>query len=82
MYKRQPLAGEVALVQPPQLSPRAPYDAPRWLRTDRPVRLLGEIVDLGALQAAGFSPAPIRIPFRLAPDLYAWRDRPLQLDLR
>jgi cellulose synthase (UDP-forming) len=76
-----PLAGEIALVQAVHPRPRRPYDAPRWIPSDRPVRL-GEMVDLSELQAEGYGPAPIRVPFRTAPDLYAWRNRPLAIDLR
>ncbi|MBD0274184.1 MAG: cellulose biosynthesis cyclic di-GMP-binding regulatory protein BcsB, partial [Acetobacteraceae bacterium] len=76
-----PLAGEIAMVQATRPSPRRPYDAPRWIPSDRPVRL-GEMVDLSELQAEGYGPSPIRVPFRTAPDLYAWRNRPLSIDLR
>ena len=76
-----PLAGETAVVQAAQSAPRQPYDAPRWIPSDRPVRL-GEMVDFSELQTEGYGPAPIRVPFRTAPDLYAWRNRPLAVDLR
>jgi len=78
---REALSGELALVQPQQLQPRSAYDAPRWIRTDRAVRL-GEIMDPSELQAFGYVPGPISIPFRTAPDLYTWRNRPLQADIR
>ncbi|MDO9708075.1 UDP-forming cellulose synthase catalytic subunit [Paracraurococcus lichenis] len=77
---REALSGEAALVQAPELRPRAPYDAPRWVRTDRPVRL-GDLVDPSELQAFGYAPGAISIPFRTAPDLYTWRSRPLPLTL-
>ncbi|WP_431271077.1 cellulose biosynthesis cyclic di-GMP-binding regulatory protein BcsB [Dankookia sp. P2] len=78
---RAALSGEVALVQPPEVTPRQPYDAPRWVHGDRPVRL-GELVDPSELQAFGYSPGAISIPFRTAPDLYTWRNRPLRADIR
>ena len=78
---RAALSGEVALVQPPEVAPRQPYDAPRWVRGDRSVRL-GELVDPSELQAFGYSPGAISVPFRTAPDLYTWRNRPLRAEIR
>ncbi|MCQ4162913.1 cellulose biosynthesis cyclic di-GMP-binding regulatory protein BcsB [Roseomonas sp. GC11] len=78
---RQALSGEIAQVQPPELPVRAEYDAPRWIRTDRPVRF-GELVDPSELQSYGFAPGAIAIPFRTAPDLYTWRERALPVSLR
>jgi hypothetical protein len=78
---RQALSGELALVQTPDSPPRQPYDAPRWVRSDRPVKL-GELVDPSELQVYGYSPGPISIPFRTAPDLFTWRNRPLDADIR
>jgi cellulose synthase (UDP-forming) len=67
-------------VHAPALPPRAPYDAPRWIRSDRPVRF-GELVDPSELQAHGYGPGPLAIPFRTAPDLYTWRNRALPVNL-
>jgi cellulose synthase (UDP-forming) len=78
---RQSLSGELAVVQTPNLPPRQPYDAPRWLRTDRPVRL-GELLDPSELQAFGYAPGAVAVPFRTAPDLYTWRNRPFEADIR
>ncbi|MXP62256.1 UDP-forming cellulose synthase catalytic subunit [Roseomonas sp. M0104] len=75
------LSGEIALVQQPEMPARVPYDAPRWIRDDRPVRF-GELVDPSELQSFGFAPGAISIPFRTAPDLYTWRDRPLPVDVK
>ncbi|MBU8536438.1 UDP-forming cellulose synthase catalytic subunit [Falsiroseomonas tokyonensis] len=77
---KEALAGEIAVVQPVSVPPRQPYDAPRWVRSDRPVRL-GELVDPSELQAFGYAPGPISVPFRTAPDLYTWRGRPLPVEL-
>lgn len=49
----------------------ARYAAPRWLRTDRPVRL-GEMMDAYALQGMGLPPGPLSARFRVAPDLFFW----------
>ncbi|MCI0752574.1 UDP-forming cellulose synthase catalytic subunit [Teichococcus vastitatis] len=78
---KQALSGEIAMVQAPELAPRLPYDAPRWIRTDRPVRF-GELMDPSELQSYGFAPGAISIPFRTAPDLYTWRDRALPVDVK
>lgn len=61
---------------------REAYDAPRWLRTNRPVKL-GELVDSQLqLQTSGLSPPPIRINMRLPPDLFTWNQAGVPLDLR
>ncbi|WP_419899648.1 UDP-forming cellulose synthase catalytic subunit [Roseomonas sp. USHLN139] len=78
---RQALSGELAQVQAPEIPVRNEYDAPRWVRTDRPVRF-GELVDPSELQSYGFAPGAIAIPFRTAPDLYTWRERSLPVDVR
>jgi cellulose synthase (UDP-forming) len=78
---RQALSGPMAMVQPPEVAPRQPYDAPLWVRSDRPVRF-GELVDPSELQSYGFAPGTISIPFRTAPDIYTWRDRALPVDVR
>lgn len=53
-----------------QLAPRKPYDAPNWVRTDRPTRF-SELLDYeGQLQASGFQLAPITVNLGLPPDLY------------
>jgi cellulose synthase (UDP-forming) len=77
---RQALSGELALVQAPDMPARVPYDAPRWLRSDRAVKF-GELVDPSELQSYGFAPGTIALPFRTAPDLYTWRDRALPVDV-
>ncbi len=71
----QVLSGGSMTVQAPALPVRKPYDAPRWIATDRPVRF-GELVDAGTLQGTGYVPGTFHVPFRTAPDLYTWRSRP------
>ena len=78
---RPALSGEVARVAAPTPAARQPYDAPRWIRTNGPVAI-GSLVDRDALQSQGFSPGPIRVPLRTAPDLYTWRGRGFPVDLR
>ncbi|WOK35988.1 UDP-forming cellulose synthase catalytic subunit [Sphingomonas sp. C3-2] len=56
------------------------YSAPRWLRTDRAVRL-GEIVDGYSLQGMGLPPGPLSAGFRVAPDLFFWPRQGATLNL-
>ncbi len=74
------LAGTQVTVQPPEVAARRPYDAPAWVATDRPVRL-GALAGDAALQGSGYT-SLLTVPFRIAPDLWTWRDRPFTLDLR
>ncbi len=78
---REALSGELAVVQTPSLPRRQPYDAPRWLRADRPVKL-GDLLESNEMQSVGYSPGPVAVPFRTAPDLYTWRNRPFVADIR
>jgi cellulose synthase (UDP-forming) len=78
---KEGLSGETATVQVNELPARQPYDAPRWIRNDRPVRF-GELVDPSELQSYGYAPGPVSVPFRTAPDLYTFRDRNLPVDVR
>jgi len=75
-------SGPSATVTAVKYQQREPYDAPRWLQTQRPVRL-GELVDSPQqLQSSGISPAPIRINLRLPPDLFGWNQSGVPMDLR
>ncbi|MBP0447374.1 UDP-forming cellulose synthase catalytic subunit [Roseomonas sp. SSH11] len=78
---KEGLSGELATVAVNELPARRPYDAPRWIRNDRPVRF-GELVDPSELQSYGYAPGPVSVPFRTAPDLYTFRDRNLPVDVR
>jgi hypothetical protein len=75
-------SGEQAQVtrfqEPP---PRKPYDAPRWLPSDRPV-LLGELGPADGFSVTGYMPDVIRVNMQLPPDLFTWRSRGIPLDLR
>jgi hypothetical protein len=76
------LSGRMATVTGlKELEARKPYDAPAWLRSDRPVRF-GEIADQRALNVSGYTPDTVRINFRAPPDLFAWRDKGIPVDLR
>ncbi|MEO3470557.1 UDP-forming cellulose synthase catalytic subunit [Roseomonas sp. CAU 1739] len=77
----QLLSGTSATVATPRPPQRRPYEAPRWLPTDRPVSL-GELVERNDLQVTGYAPGPITVPLRTAPDLATWRQHGFPLDLR
>jgi cellulose synthase (UDP-forming) len=75
------LGGDTAAVRPAEVPARLPYDAPAWIPTDRPVAF-GALVDPATLQASGYVPGTIRVPFATAPDLYTWRRRPFPMAVR
>lgn len=78
----QVLSGPSAQVQSvDSLQPREPYDAPNWLPSDRPVRL-GELTEAKRLSVAGYDPGSIRLPMRLPPDLFSWREKGVPLHLK
>ncbi|WP_116475521.1 cellulose biosynthesis cyclic di-GMP-binding regulatory protein BcsB [Zobellella maritima] len=72
----------VAGVRP--LAPRQPYDAPNWVRTDRPVAFAELQRYPGQLQARGMEPSPMALTLNLPPDLFMIRDLgiPMQLKYR
>ncbi|WP_373798116.1 cellulose biosynthesis cyclic di-GMP-binding regulatory protein BcsB, partial [Achromobacter insuavis] len=71
----QTLAGQsAAITRLADVKPRQPYDAPRWLRTDRPVRF-GDLIDPKRLNVSGFSPDTIRIDVRVPPDVLGWQEK-------
>lgn len=77
------LAGSRTLIKNvKQEPPRKPYDAPLWVRMDRPMKF-GELVNSAQeLQVAGYVPQPIRIGLRVPPDLFTWRSRGVPIDLK
>lgn len=69
----------VAVRQVRELQPREPYDAPNWIRTDRPVRLAELLDHPGQLQVSGLRPSPIELSINLPPDLFVWRNQGVPL---
>jgi len=63
-----------------EVAPRVPYDAPNWIRSDRPVRF-GELTEVRDLNVSGYNPDLVRVNFRLPPDLFGWRDKGIPIDL-
>ncbi|WP_419204906.1 cellulose biosynthesis cyclic di-GMP-binding regulatory protein BcsB [Bordetella trematum] len=78
----QTLSGQQATItRLADIAPRKPYDAPKWLRSDRPVSF-GELIDAKRLNVSGFSPDVIRMDVRVAPDLFGWQEKKVPIDLR
>lgn len=60
---------------------RQPYDAPNWVRTDRPVTF-GELKSFPEqLQASGLEPSAINLSLNLPPDLYLLRINGIDMKL-
>lgn len=59
---------------------RRPYDAPRWIASDRAVQL-GELAALEDFSVAGYTPDVVKVNLQLPPDLFTWRARGIPLDL-
>jgi hypothetical protein len=75
------LSGSSANISKVVYARRAAYDVPRWLRTDRPVKL-GELIDAPEqLQARGVAPGPMTVNLRLPPDLFTWNRPGVPVDL-
>jgi hypothetical protein len=62
--------------------PREPYDAPRWMPTDRPVAFKELVDDPSQLQVSGGTPDAIRLNLRVPADLFAWNSAGVPLNLR
>ena len=61
-----------------------PYDAPRWITTDRPVKISELLRKDQSMTVSGVWHEPLRVAFRAAPDLYLWdgENIPLQIGYR
>jgi len=62
------LSGGWSAASEPLPAPRRPYDAPKWIPSDRPVRL-GELAGGGAINGRRLLDTP-KVSFRTAPDLF------------
>jgi hypothetical protein len=72
----------VSINRAPAGSLRLAYDAPNWVRLDRPVKF-GELVDSPQqLQVFGHTPEPVALNLRIPPDLFTWRSRGVPVDLK
>lgn len=59
-------------VEPKAIPVSQPYDAPRWIPTDRPVKLSELLRKDQSLTTTGIWHEPLDIAFRAAPDLFLW----------
>jgi hypothetical protein len=63
-------------------APRKAYDAPNWVRLDRPMKF-GELVESPQqLQVFGHVPGIIHINLRIPPDLFTWHSRGVPVNLK
>ena len=61
---------------------RLANDAPNWVRTTSPIRFAELIKEPYELQRSYANRDPIRLNLRLPPDLFTWRVRGIDIDLR
>lgn len=77
------LSGSQAVIREiKQEAPRQAYDAPNWVRLDRPMKFGELIASPQELQAFGHVPEALRINMRIPPDLFTWRSRGVPVDLK
>jgi len=70
-----------ALAEEADIPARQPYDAPRWMRTDRPVHFTELLKPEQKLSAFGLWHPPLRVNFRIAPDLFLWPGDKIALNI-
>jgi len=75
------LGGQMSSIDQAHIRTLGAYEAPRWLRADRPVSL-GELVDPARLQGQGLPPGALSVSFQVAPDLFFWPNNGADLHLR
>lgn len=63
------------------LAPRVPYDAPNWVKTDKPVSFAELVTYKGQLQSSGLNPKPINLELNLPPDLFTFRNSGIEMQL-
>lgn len=71
-------------VDPQAIPIGKPYDALRWIPTDRPVKISELLRKDQSMTVNGVWHEPLRVAFRAAPDLYLWDGEtiPLQIGYR
>jgi cellulose synthase operon protein B len=77
------LSGQAVAVQELRPgSPRQAYDAPNWVRLDRPMKF-GELVQSRQqLQVSGHLTPSVNIELRIPPGLFLWQSRGVPVDLK
>lgn len=80
-FADQALSGTQATVLEQMIpAPRRPYDAPRWLPTNRPVRF-ADIAGNNTLTQSGLRGFAVAVPLRMPPDLFLWNTRGVPVNL-
>ncbi len=80
---RSALSGSIMkITEVKEEAPRIAYDAPRWVRIDRPVKFGEMVKDPLELQVFGHTPGPVTLGARISPDLFAWRSNGIPVDLK
>lgn len=65
-----------------RLTPREPYDAPKWVQLNKPIYFNSLQSFQGQFQSLGLEPAPITLNMTLPPDLFMFNNTGLQMQLR
>ncbi|KAA8998525.1 cellulose biosynthesis cyclic di-GMP-binding regulatory protein BcsB [Affinibrenneria salicis] len=81
---RLPSGQDRLRVQSQTIPQRQPYDAPRWINTERPVTFRELVNQPDDLTAEGLYHDSIHINFRAAPDLFMWdgQNIPVRINYR
>ena len=64
------------------ITPREAYDAPNWVRTNRPVKLVELVQSPQDLEVSGYLPPSIVVNMNVPADLFTWRSSGIPLDLK
>ena len=78
----QILSGQKALIKMVDMgAPRKPYDAPRYVPTNRPVRF-AELLDFPEQLEVSSDKPRTAVSLRLPPDLFSWAGRNIPMELK
>lgn len=82
VLESQALSGKTAVVEKlSQLTPREPYDAPRYVPTNRAVKF-AELLDYPTQLEVDAETPTTRLNLRLPPDLFSWAGKNIDLSLK
>ncbi|OON38515.1 cellulose synthase regulator BcsB [Izhakiella australiensis] len=73
--------GDAMDVTPQTVAEHKPYDAPRWINTQRPVKLSELLRSDQSLTSSGMSHDAQQLSFRAAPDLFLWDGETFPLNI-
>ncbi|CAD5109613.1 cellulose biosynthesis cyclic di-GMP-binding regulatory protein BcsB [Zestomonas carbonaria] len=76
------LKGQSIEVREPIETPRQPYDAPNWVRSDRPTTFQELLDNPQQLETTGLIPRPLTLNLNVPPDLFVWHSRGVPMELR